>query len=867
MVTLHHRFYQLILTGALVWPATQALAQTETETNPPLEAGTSMLEEVIVTARKREESLQEIPLTISVFSADDLLKRDIRSLNDVSNFTPGFQYNNQGNQETGRLNTQLKFRGMTTSQFSPSFATGALFIDGVFVLNGGTSLSLMDVQQVEVIKGPQAAYFGRSTFGGAVNLITRDPNMEKFAAEANLRVTDRGNNEVNALIEGPILPGRLSYSLSGRSYDKKGQYVATDGGRMGNEKTNTINAVIKWEPTEKLSFKTRYSYSEDDDGVPAQAFISGSIYDTCTGTTVNSAEGMVQPKNYICGKVPYAPGIPGQPGTGEISSNTSIPHFFVAARNAYLDDLLADSSGTLPGVPHQSDMGIKRESKRFSLFGTYEWDNGYSINANFGSNRQQTNYVHDFDLSDRVVWFARDPQDLQDKSYEVRLASAMDRRFRWLIGFNKYEQTFYGNGAGGDFSISCYATRQTPASASERYPADCVGGVPGAFVIYSPNTLENSDRADVQGFFGSIDFDITEKWTAIFEGRLQEDKITKGAGVNIPGATILSESYDDFLPRVILRYRPTAATSLWVNYSKGQIPGDFNAAFINANAYERAQLVAIEPRLTAALDAETLDAWEIGWKQGFAESRGQINLAAYHYTWENIKGRSSFPVNETCKPGDVNVLAECNPRNGIAAGDPKQIPGPDGNLILFYNTKNLLLPGNATINGAELEMWFRFTESLSGQLGVSYIDSKFDDYVFNFVKPVAGYSQMAGNSTPRQPKWGASADLTWNTTLFARSSYVRGDWKYTGKQFVDESNLAYIDSYNIVNARFGMNLNEEWLVEFFVTNLFDEKAWQSGARRTNFARPTQLALLTGFQGVNVAPLDKRELGLRFNFKF
>ncbi len=442
----------------------------------------------------------------------------------------------------------------------------------------------------------------------------------------------------------------------------------------------------------------------------------------------------------------------------------------------------------------------------------------------------------------------------------------MDQRFRWLVGFNQYKQTFLAGGTGGDYSISCWAADQS-AAASNNYPEDCVGGVPGAFVVYGPNSLENSDRADVRGFFGSMDFDITEKWTAILEGRWQEDKITKGAGVNYPGATILSETYTDFLPRVILRWQPTDTTNLFVSYSQGQIPGDFNAAFINTDAREREQLLAQEPRLSETLDAETLDAWEVGWKQGFAEGRGQVNLSVYHYVWENIKGRSGYVVNETCRPQNIGVLAECNPANGIVAGDPKQIPGLDGELIPFFNTKNLLLPGNATINGAELQVWYLFTDSLSGQIGVSYIDSEYDDYEASFLKSVAGFTQMKGNRTPRQPKWSGNANLTWNTTLFDRSSYVRGDWIYTGKRFVTETNLAYLDSYNIVNLRFGMNLNEKWLAELFVTNLFDEEAWMSGFGRTDFARPARLATLTQFQGVIVEPLDKREVGLRFNFKF
>ncbi|MDH3589620.1 MAG: TonB-dependent receptor plug domain-containing protein, partial [Gammaproteobacteria bacterium] len=133
------------------------------------------VDEITVTARKREESLQEIPIAINAFTADDITEGGLASLEDISTLSAGFYFFNQGQSQPGRYNTQLRFRGLNQAQFSPSFETGALFIDGIYVLNGGTSLSLMDIERVEVIKGPQSAYFGRNTFGGAVNFITRDP--------------------------------------------------------------------------------------------------------------------------------------------------------------------------------------------------------------------------------------------------------------------------------------------------------------------------------------------------------------------------------------------------------------------------------------------------------------------------------------------------------------------------------------------------------------------------------------------------------------------------------------------------------------------------------------------------------------------
>lgn len=837
----------LALSTALACAATVPL-QSASAQDQSSDAADLLLEEVIVTARKREESLQEIPVAINVFGRDDIEAADIRSLEDVADFTPGFQFLNQGNQQPGRYNTQLQFRGLTTAQFSPSFATGALFVDGIYVLNGGTSLGLMDVERVEVIKGPQAAYFGRNTFGGAVNIITRDPNMAVWQGEAMIRLTDRSNNEVSAIVEGPIIKDKLSISLSGRYYDKQGHYTATDGGRTGDEQTTSYNAVVKWNATDALEFKLRYGYSEDDDGAPSQGFISGIQNDTCTGRTIDSPEGPVMPQRYICGQVPY--------GDSFVTSNTTLPSYVV-------DVGLTDPATNLPGVPQVDDIGLLRETERISFFGAYTFANDSAIDFNYGKNEQQANWIRDFDLSDNINWFSRDPQDLEDESWEVRFTSPQDQRFRWLVGYNHYEQTFLSSGAGGDATTSCFASIQAPLS--DNYPADCIAGFPGAFNLIFSNSLANSDRAEVQGVFGAIDFDITDTITAIVEGRWQEDEFTKGATVAAGTGDALTETFDDFLPRVILRWQPGAMTNVYISYSEGQIAGDFNSFFITADDRERAQYLAQDPRISASLDAETLEAWEIGWKQGIADGRGQVNLAAYHYTWENIKGRSSFLINETCRAADVGN-PECNPDNGVNVGDPKQIPDPDGNLTPFFNSRNILLPGDATITGLEAEFWWSFTENLIWNINYSYINSEYDDYEFNFVAPIAGYGQMRGNQTPRQPKDSGSTSLTWTYDLFNLPGFLRGDAFYQGEAFVDESNLAYIDDYTIVNLRTGLDF-ERWSVELFITNLFDEEAWQAGARWTDFASPTQFPFLTAKQGVAVSPLDKREYGLRAFFRF
>lgn len=826
------------------------------QTSEPAASAANLLEEVTVTARKREESLQQIPLSISVFGQDDIQAADLRSLQDVATMTPGLQFTNQANQKPGRAETQLQFRGLTTAQQSPSFDTGALFIDGVYVLNGGTALSLMDIERVEVIKGPQAAYFGRNTFGGAINLITRDPSMEEFRGEIQLRTTDRANNEINGIVEIPLIENTLSASLSARYYDKRGHWVATDGGRMGNEETRAINGVIKWNATDRLDFKMRYAYSEDSDGPPAQGFVSGIQNDTCTGRVIDTPEGPASPVRYICGEVPYGSAVVVDPGSKVLSFNTVLPPYEALGA-------LTAPVPNFPDAPRIDHIGLERESERFTFQGRYQFDSGYSIDVTYGKNEQEASILRDYDVRDRINFFSTDPMSMHDDSIEVRIASPQDQRLRWLLGYNRYEQEFMTSGEGGIVTTSCYASIQTPLM--DDYPAGCVGGAPGIFNLVLPLGLANADEATVVGVFGALDYDISDTLTLSLEGRLQDDRLTKGSGLVTADGQLLRESFEDFLPRVIVRWTPSVTTNLWGSFSQGQIAGDFNSTFVNADERERAQYLAQNSSISEALDAETLDAWEVGIKQGLMGGRGQANFSLYYYKWENIKGRSSFPINETCRPADIGAVG-CDPALGQAVGDPKRFLDSEGELGPLFTIRNALLPGDATLYGAELELSYQLTDTLLWQLNTAYTHSEYDDYEFNFVTPVAGFSQMKGNQTPRQPEWSGSTALTWNFNLMNQPAYLRGDAFYKGKAFTDEANLAWIDDYWLLNLRLGVR-TERYGVEMFVTNLTDEKAWQMAARWTDWGSPTQFPHLTGKQGVAGIPLDRREFGVRLNYWF
>ncbi len=852
----------------LVWAVCGLVAATVCV--PERHVFAQSIDEITVTARKREENLQEVPIAITAISAGDIQEADITGLEDISNLAPGFYFFNQGQNQPGRYNTQLRFRGLNQAQFSPSFETGALFIDGVYVLNGGTSLSMMDIERVEVIKGPQSAYFGRNTFGGAVNFITRDPNTEEFTGEVSVTGTHRSRIDLTGIVEGPIAGDMLAGSLSFRYYDKEGHYTASDGGNLGDENTWALNGKLVWNPMDELSIKLRAAYSEDDDGPPAQAYIAGQVNDTCRGRNYRTPTGEVaNPFNFVCGVVPDINSAIAVNGSRLIDGNTQLPTNLISLfTGAPINLEEAYANAPLPsGVPQLGQLGLLRETLRLSAHAEYQF-NDYSFDVVVGVNEQKANFVRDFDLSGLSNGFSGDPQSLEDTSFELRLTSPQDTRLRWAVGVNYYEQEFTSSLEGGLFYFGCFG------AAGGTDSDGCLTAGPGGprfGVGPFPNSFKQSDESEVLGIFGSIDYDITDNLTLTVEGRQQEDTVTKGsASVSGLAADALELEFSKFLPRVILRYQPTDETMLYGSYAIGVVPGDINQEIVIADDQERAQYLAAIPTLADSLPQEELDSIELGWKQTLFKDAAYLNLSVFFAEWIGIKGRSSVAINETCTAEDVATMAAgCTYAGVVPDVSTRMLENPpgSGNLELLFNSRNVLLDGDADLWGWELETGGQINDYWSMDFNVAYVDTEYTRYIYNFGEAVLGFSDMRGNSVPRVPKWSSFATTTYRFDINeGMGGFVRADLNYFGKTFTEERNLNYMDDYTIINVRGGVE-TETYRVELFVNNLFDVDAWASGARFSDTAFPTDFGNFFVQQGINVAPNDRQEFGVRAMLKF
>ncbi|MFO1426170.1 MAG: TonB-dependent receptor plug domain-containing protein [Steroidobacteraceae bacterium] len=135
------------------------------------------LEEVTVTARKTEESVLSVPLAVTAISAEAIEKRGIKDITDVATYTPSFRFQNQAVGRNDRGFKQYVIRGMVPNSALATRQAATLFVDGAPAAGGNVS-GLTDIERVEVVKGPQSAFFGRSTFAGAINFVTRAPGYE-----------------------------------------------------------------------------------------------------------------------------------------------------------------------------------------------------------------------------------------------------------------------------------------------------------------------------------------------------------------------------------------------------------------------------------------------------------------------------------------------------------------------------------------------------------------------------------------------------------------------------------------------------------------------------------------------------------------
>ena len=229
------------------------------------QTGWAQIEEIIVTTRRREESLQEVPIAVTAISAEQIEREGIRNLFDIARLDPSVTMD----VAFAPSDTKVAIRGLSNTRGRSNVA---FLVDGIDVttenlgLPGSGMLAnmrlLSDVERIEIVKGPQSALYGRSAFSGAISYITKDPS-EDFEAKIALDMAEYQRQQLNGSLSGPI-GSQWGYRVDGVAWTSDGFYSnEISGGNVGGGDGAGLATTLVWEPADTLHFKGRVSYSND----------------------------------------------------------------------------------------------------------------------------------------------------------------------------------------------------------------------------------------------------------------------------------------------------------------------------------------------------------------------------------------------------------------------------------------------------------------------------------------------------------------------------------------------------------------------------------------------------------------------------
>ncbi|MBV6423753.1 MAG: Vitamin B12 transporter BtuB [Steroidobacteraceae bacterium] len=684
----------------------------------------SQLEEIVVTARKQEERLQDVPIAVAAFSNEQLEERGARDMFDVSHFTPGFSFEKVNRYGVQGGVSRPVIRGMSNILGE---GNASVFVDGILYSDSILSFPFDIVDRVEVIKGPQAALFGRATFSGAINLITKKGSNEPEHT-VSARLAEYGDTEVNLLSRGAVVPDKLFYMVHGRYYSMDGMYRNTlDRDRIGGEQSTNFNASLEWRPTEGIAAILSGGYTRDRDDLAAIT-LQDRFANNCY---LNVA------RQYYCGEVQEAreatldrAGLQGTDGLHRDSTRLSLQLTF---------DLPA-------GLTLVSNSGLFNTEMEYGYDSTYQGATAFGIttvpNAP-GYTRAPTDPVRTGgvlrnEVTDRDEW-----------STELRLQSDPAGRFRYMLGAYYYESR---------------------RSLEERH-----------FLPTAPTVFSGESRIDNQAIFGSLGFDITDRWEATAELRYAEDTIGNYNAIARPAAPLIENTFDSVSPRVTTTFKLTQDNMVYANIAKGNKPGVINA----------------DPRFPPDIryaDEESSWNYEVGTKNRFLGGRLMANLALYYIDWKDQQLTASYTF-------------------------------PTGGTQSYIRNA-----GKTEIKGAELELEAAVTDQFTAGFTWSLTDAKFKELFDAEAGQLFGNTSLVGKMPAGVPEQQASA---YGRVRFPvgtdKSGFVRGDISYTDRKFDQIFDLAHTGEQVLLNMSAGVE-NDHWAVTFFVNNLTDDRTPSSVTR-------------------------------------
>lgn len=829
----------LATASVLALTSGQAIAQDEAGTDTEVsteDAGNQNV--IIVTARAREETLLEVPLAISAFSQEEITDRGIQTTAQLSNYTPGFVFQETGQGgSSGRENPNIRFRGVAVQNENPAARAGAVFFEGAYLSAGAGLIPLFDVGQVEVIKGPQNAFFGRNTFAGAVNFTPTEPgdDFEGFV-QGLYSPSDQDTYQVSGAVSLPLaenLGARI-----GAYYRRDGaDFTYGNGDPLNQDKTLAFQGTLLFDNGPiRLKTSGYYVDAEDTRGLVSLDFTtapgdcdlvySGSLRSIATGEEIGdfSTDLSLSDRGTFCGNIPdYDANGFNVSSIGSFEGNT-VPLDFFSGSVDYNRSLPPEAEDlAIPDAPN----GLGNTYYTWRINQTAEADvfDDHTITGLFSYGQAgnfrvaDTLYGQDPNGNLRLGSLASYARDLVG---EIRITSPDDKRLRYVFGYSHIDSKVRL------IEFSAFA------------------GLAAVIPTIDDNPLTFSNLKS-DAFFGSVDFDITDELTLSVEGRYSWDKSTIvyngptlrdfGPGDPLPDAVVdESQSLNKFAPRILLSYNPNDTLNVYgsfaLSYLLGQDTNITEYALLFPNAEELGLTVE---NIGLFTDPQKLTAYEIGVK-GQPTSNFNFAIAAYLMEWDN---QITFNLGPQFRP--------------------------------------IYTAGDSEYKGIEAEATIEPVPWLNLNAYVSWVDAEFTDFggtgsvVSQIIFPgITGEVNVSSNGLrPRYiPEWtsafGARIALDELFDL-EREMFFRIDGNYTGDFFVDNIEYNEVNGYWKFNARFGAKVTDNLRVDFYALNLTDDLSFVSAGGTTTGSLGASVPFATR-KTFSVLPRS-REIGMELRFDF
>ncbi|WP_170163721.1 TonB-dependent receptor [Eilatimonas milleporae] len=607
-------------------PATAQQADSAQDTT----SGTSevfRIDEITVTARRRAESLQRTPVSVTAIGGEDLVVRSIDSFNELANAAPSLDING-GIPNGGGSATQIFLRGVGQNDYAfPNEPGVGLYIDDVYISRtAGGDFGFMDIERIEVLRGPQATLYGKNTIGGAVKVITRQPEGDT-RGEFGVTVGRFERLDFYGNVEFP-LSDTVFAKISGAQRTRDGLGTNLIEQDLGNEDEATIRGVVRWVPNASWDVSLTSDYLRQRQNGPAGSMVHFERNDANAGgiDLINSL--LVQDEIARFGLEPP----------------------FDQYGDAFVKTLEEDgkdvynSFGTVETRDWADIFGV-------SLNAVWTGDN-VTVTSVTSHRRYDIDIRRDSEHTPFDIVRVDNPENTRQFSQEVRVSGlSFDEKLNWVVGA---------------FGIHDWGTGELFAPLLSGL-FEATGGL-------ADNTafITSEIEAYSLAVFGEGTYYFTPDFGLTLGGRLAYDDKTYNYGLSRPESgqvplppEDLVADWTEFLPKAAVEYTPSDDLLLYASASKGYKAGGFNARALSG--------IAPQP-----YDPEFIWAYEAGFKASLADGRVTINGAGFYNDYTDIQLLAVLNLGG----GNVETVIENAGEGRIIGGELEITARPTPNLLL-----------------------------------------------------------------------------------------------------------------------------------------------------------------------------------------